>query len=129
MRIQEAASQSGISAATIRYYEQIGLLDSVRRTASGYRIFSDHDVRVLVFLRKARDLGFSLDNCRELLGLVSAGDRQSPSFARKTRRLASKRLAEIDAQIEELGRKRALVQVHLDVLGESSLDCPVTEDI
>ena len=129
MRIQEAASQSGVSAATIRYYEQIGLLDSVSRTASGYRVFTEHDIRVLVFLRKARDLGFSLDECRELLGLVSAADRRSPTFTRKTRKLAAKRLSEIDEQIEELGRKRALVQVHLDVLGDSSLDCPVTEDI
>jgi len=129
MRIQEAASQSGVSAATIRYYEQIGLLGTVSRTASGYRVFNEHNIRVLVFLRKARDLGFSLDDCRELLSLVTASARRSPATAKKTRRLAAKRLGEIDAQIDELGRKRELVQVHLDVLGDSSLDCPVTENI
>lgn len=129
MRIQEAASQSGVSAATIRYYEQIGLLGTVNRTASGYRVFNEHNIRVLVFLRKARDLGFSLDDCRELLNLVTASDRQSSAFAKKTRRLAAKRLAEIDSQLDELGRKRELVQVHLDVIGDSSLDCPVTENI
>ncbi|MBT8421555.1 MAG: MerR family transcriptional regulator [Gammaproteobacteria bacterium] len=131
MRIQQAASQSGISAATIRYYEQIGLLGAVSRTASGYRVFNEHDIRVLVFLRKARDLGFSLDDCRELLGLVTASDRHSSAFTKKARRLAAKRLAEIDTQVDELRRKRELVQVHLDVLGDASLDddCPVTEKI
>ena len=131
MRIQQAASQSGVPAATIRYYEQIGLLGTVSRTASGYRVFSEHDIRVLVFLRKARDLGFSLEDCRELLSLVTGSDRHSSAFTNEARRLAAKRLAEIDAEVDELVRKRELVSVHLDVLGDTSLDddCPVTENI
>lgn len=129
MRIREAASQSGVPAATIRYYEQIGLLGSVARTASGYREFDEHDIRLLVFLRKARDLGFSLDDCRELLGLVMAPDRHSPEITAQTRELAARRLAQIDAEVEQLGRMRELVQLHIETLGDTARNCPVSDNI
>lgn len=129
MRIREAAERSGVAAATIRYYEQIGLLDSVGRSASGYRVFAEADIRRLVFLRKARDLGFSLDNCRELLQLVTAPNRHSGSNARRTRELASRRLGDIDRQIEDLERMRELVRLHIDTLGDPALDCPVADNL
>ncbi len=129
MRIQEAARQSGVSVTTIRYYEQIGLLNAVNRTAAGYRIFDAHDIRLLAFLRKARDLGFSLDDCRELLQLVTASNRHSSALTRRTRRLAGKRLAEIDAQIEALRRTRSLVKLHIDMLGDTEHECPVSDGI
>jgi len=129
MRIREASRLAGVPAGTIRYYEQIGLLDSLRRNASGYRVFDDHDIRVLVFLRKARDLGFSLEDCRELLELLRGSDRHSPTVTERTRRLATRRLDAIDEQIEALRRMRELVQLHIDTLGDDSLDCPVSDNL
>jgi len=129
MHIRKAAEMSGVAAATIRYYEQIGLLSAIGRTAAGYRIFDEHDIRLLVFLRKARELGFSLDDCRELLTLVTAKNRHSSAVTERTREVAGKRLAEIDSQIAELARMRELVQLHFDTLGDTELDCPIADNL
>src|SRR3546814_15722610 len=69
MNIGEAARVSGVSAKMIRYYEQNGLIPPAERTASGYRDYSTNDVPMLRFLRRSRDLGFSVAEINELLGL------------------------------------------------------------
>jgi DNA-binding transcriptional MerR regulator len=129
MRIQEAAEQSGVSAPTIRYYEQLGLLGAVQRTAAGYRVFGEQDIRLLGFLRRARDLGFTLEECNELIELVRAPDRQSRDNVRRTRELASHRLEEIDAQMQDLKRRRELIQLHVESLDALAEDCPITKDL
>lgn len=129
MRIREAAERSGVSAATIRYYEQIGLLREPRRTPAGYRVFDEHDVRLLVFLRKARELGYSLDDCRELLELVTAPEHGTEAINTRKREFAARRLEEIDRQIADLRRMRELVQLHHDTLGDPTLDCPVSRNL
>lgn len=129
MRIREAAERSGVSAPTIRYYEQLGLLGILPRTPAGYRVFDEHTVRQLVFLRKARDLGFSLDDCRELLDLVTAPNRRTAANAARKREVAARRLTDIDAQLRELGRVRKLIQLHIDTLRDPSLDCPVADNL
>jgi DNA-binding transcriptional MerR regulator len=139
MRIREAAQQSGVAAPTIRYYEKLGLLDSVVRTAAGYREFSDRDVQLLIFLRKARDLGFSLQQCQELLDLVASPVKQRKNTIDRTRKLAKKRVADIDKQISDLAQMRQLVQLHIDHLdehgtaadssGASEQACPVTRGL
>jgi MerR family gold-responsive transcriptional activator of gol and ges genes len=126
MRIREAVEKSGVSAPAIRYYERLGLLGSVQRTPAGYRAFSDNDVQLLVFLRKARDLGFTLSECSELLELVAAPVPPSPARVERTREIASARLADINQQIEHLERRRELVQLHLESLDALGSDCPVT---
>ena len=126
MRIREAVEKSGVSAPAIRYYERLGLLGSVRRTPAGYRAFSDNDVQLLVFLRKARDLGFTLSECSELLELVAAPVPPSRARVERTREIASVRLADINQQIEHLERRRELVQLHLESLDALGSDCPVT---
>ena len=77
MNIGQASEQSGISPKMIRYYEQIGLLDTAKRSNSGYRIYSNQDIKDLCFLRPARDLGFSSKQMKELLNLWKITDRQS----------------------------------------------------
>ena len=129
MHIREAARRAGVSAATIRYYEQRGLLGSVGRTASGYRVFTDRDVRLLDFLRRARDLGFSIDECAELVSLVTTPNRHARETVRRTRDLAKHRLDEIDSQIEVLMQRRALISQHLDSLADASADCPVSASL
>jgi len=129
MRIREAAERSGVSAPTIRYYEQLGLLGSLARTGAGYRVFDEHAVRQLVFLRKARELGFSLEDCRELLDLVTAPNRGTAANAARKREVAVRRLAEIDEQIAELGRVRKLIELHIETLRDPSLDCPVAANL
>ena len=129
MRIQEAARRSGASPSAIRFYEQLGLLGHVPRTATGYRVFSDREVRLLVFLRKARDLGYSLESCRDLLAIVTAPDRRSATQAARTRGLAAARLREIDAEIERLSQVRALIQLHLETIGAADGECPVSDSL
>lgn len=129
MRIQEAAKRSGVSAPTIRYYEQLGLLRNVKRTAAGYRVFDGQDVRLLGFLRRARDLGFTLEECSELVQLVRAPDRRSKDNILRTRALALHRLEEIDGQIHDLGRRRELIELHIRHLDALEQDCPITKDL
>jgi MerR family copper efflux transcriptional regulator len=129
MRIREASEQSGVSASTIRYYDQLGLLGAVKRTSSGYRVFDDRDVRLLGFLRRARDLGFTLEECSELIELVVTSDRQSPDNIRRTRELALRRLEEVDQQMQDLARRRELIELHVKSLDALAEDCPVTKDL
>lgn len=129
MRIQEAAAKAGVSAPTIRYYEKLGLLGDVRRTHAGYRAFSASDVQLLVFLRKARELGFTLSECGELLALVAEPSQLGASGVARTREIARTRLDAINQEIETLERRRDLVRSHLDSFSVLAVDCPVTSPL
>lgn len=77
MNIGQAAEASGVNAKMIRYYEEIGLISPVNRTASGYRQYSDKEVQTLLFVRHSRDLGFSIERIKTLLALWNATGRKS----------------------------------------------------
>ncbi|NBC32541.1 MAG: Cu(I)-responsive transcriptional regulator [Alphaproteobacteria bacterium] len=126
MNIGQAAAQSGVPAKTIRYYEDIGLVAPASRRGNNYRDYAEEDVAVLRFLKRARSLGFSVEDCRGLLSLYR--DRQRASADVKA--LARSRVAEIDRKIAELESMRATL---LDLIerchGDARPDCPILEDL
>ena len=98
MNISGAAKAAGLPVKTVRYYGDIGLVDAPSRTDSGYRTYDDKAVRKLIFVRRAREFGFSVSECRELLGLYEDQERSSADV----KRLAEHRLEEIREKQREL---------------------------
>lgn len=126
LNIGEAAAASGVSAKMIRHYEEIELIPGARRTPSGYRIYRERDVHVLRFVRRARDLGFSIDEIRALLGLW--GNRRRTSA--DVKRLASRHIADLDAKIAELqAMRRALAELAHRCHGDGRPDCPILDSL
>ncbi|HEY2624455.1 MerR family transcriptional regulator [Dyella sp. Tek66A03] len=123
MTIGAVAKRVGVAIDTIRYYEREGLLPEPLRRASGYRSYDDSAVRQLRFIRRAKDLGFTLEEIRDLLAL--SADRQRGVKAVKKR--AQERLAAIDARIAELTRVRDGLEQLVDACpGHGSPDqCPI----
>ena len=123
MTIGAVAKRVGVAIDTIRYYEREGLLPEPLRRASGYRSYDDSAVRQLRFIRRAKDLGFTLEEIRDLLAL--SADRQRGVKAVKKR--AQERLAAIDARIAELTRVREGLEQLVDACpGHGSPDqCPI----
>ena len=124
MWISEAAEQAGVNIQTLRYYERRGLLPKAPRRASGYREFPDEAVRIVRFIKRAQDLGFSLDEVEELLRLR----RQSSRNRGRIRGVAEEKIAQIEQKIAELERMKRALQtlVHSCHSGEA-LDCPIIE--
>lgn len=104
--IGEAATRTGVKVATIRYYEQVGLLRAAERTAGNHRHYSADEIARLAFIRQARELGFSISSIRELLDLRERPD-QSCSDAHRIARL---RLNEVTGRIETLLRLRSTLE-------------------
>lgn len=98
MLIGEVAERAGLPAATIRYYESIGLLQPAARTASGYRRYSGHTVRVLQFIKRAQGLGFSLDEVADILAISRTGNAPCADVLS----MARKHLAVIDERLRQL---------------------------
>ena len=126
MNIGQAAQASGISAKMIRYYETIGLFPRAGRTANGYRDYDAQDVQRLCFIRRARDLGFSLERIRELLELWSDQDRHSADV----KSLALAHIAELEARATELrGMIKTLRALARACDGDQRPDCPIMEEL
>jgi DNA-binding transcriptional MerR regulator len=113
-----------VNIQTIRYYERRGLLPRSPRRVSGYREFPDETIRVVRFIKRAQELGFSLDEVAELLRLR----RQHGRDRRKVRAVAERRIAQIDQKIAELERMRAALHhlTHACRAG-TTLECPILE--
>ena len=126
MNIGQAAQASGVSAKMIRYYESIGLIPAACRTAAGYRLYGDSDVQTLRFVKRARDLGFSLERIATLVALWKDTDRKSQDV----KRLASQYIAELDQDILKLRSIRNQLQRLADCChGDSRPDCPILEEL
>jgi MerR family copper efflux transcriptional regulator len=126
MNIGDAASETGITAKAIRYYETIGLIPAAERTESGYRKFSDKAVQTLHFVRRARNLGFTVAQIGELLSLYGDTNRASADV----RSIALARVAEIDRKMVELASMRSTLAHLADKChGDDRPDCPILEDL
>lgn len=126
MNIGEAASASGVNAKMIRYYEGRGLIPGAARKDSGYRQFNERDIEMLRFIRRARDLGFSLERIGTLLALW--GDRSRHSADVKA--LARQYMDELDRDIANLQSIRAqLATLAEHCHGDDRPDCPILEGL
>ena len=125
MKIGDVADASGLTAKTIRYYEDIGLVRPARRT-NGYRDFAETDVHKLTFLARARSLGFSISACRTLLSLYDDRSRASADV----KAVAEAHLRRIDRKIAELeGLRGTLATLVARCHGDARPDCPILDDL
>ena len=122
MKVGEAAQQAGLPVKTVRYYADIGLVAPMGRSQAGYRIYGAAEVSKLAFIRRARAFDFSIEDCRELLGLYQDESRSS----RDVKAMALKRLAQIDQKLAELNALRdELARVAKECRGDNRPDCPI----
>lgn len=126
MQIGEASKATGVSAKMIRHYESIGLIPSADRRESNYRDYGHHDLHRLGFIRRARDLGFSIEEIRELLKLWADTSRSS----KDVKRLALQHVAELQAKITLLDEMRATLKHLADACdGDHRPDCPIIQSL
>lgn len=126
MNIGEAARTSGVSAKMIRYYEETGLIPAASRTGSGYRTYGPKEVRILRFVRRARDLGFPMEKVAELLALWRDRERASSDV----KQLAQEQIAALDQRIREMeAMKAALSHLVHCCAGDDRPDCPILDDL
>lgn len=126
MNIGQVAKQTGISAKMIRYYESISLLSDIQRSGSGYRSYSKNDIQTLHFIKRARDLGFSVYEIKELLALWKDKKRASEDVKRITQQ-----------HIDELEKKARSLQEMANTLrhlvchcsGDNRPECPIIEEL
>ncbi len=126
MNIGQAAQASGVSAKMIRYYESIGLIPAAGRTASGYRVYTETEVQILRFIRRARDLGFSVEKITELLALWRDRSRHSADV----KRIATDQIAELQAKIAGMQAMMDTLRHLADACcGDHRPDCPILADL
>lgn len=128
MNIGQAAKASGVSAKMIRHYESdsVALLPPAVRTDAGYRQYSEKDLHTLRFIRRARDLGFSIEEIRNLLSLWQ--DRQRSS--RQVRALAQAHIEDLDRKVRALlAMKGTLENLVGCCQGDERPDCPIIEEL
>ncbi|MFN3945254.1 MAG: Cu(I)-responsive transcriptional regulator [Allosphingosinicella sp.] len=126
MNIGQAAEASGVSAKMIRYYEQTALISPAARTDAGYRTYSDDDVHTLRFIRRARDLGFTVEGIAELLSLWRDRSRQSADV----KEMALGHVAALRRKIAELEGMAATLQTLAECCsGDNRPDCPILKDL
>lgn len=126
MNIGEAAKASGVSAKMIRYYESIGLISPADRTRSNYRVYSGNDVHTLRFIRRARDLGFSMEETSALLALWHDKSRASADV----KSIASDHVRDLETRITALQEMADTLRhlVHC-CSGDHRPDCPILSSL
>lgn len=126
MNIGQAATASGVSAKMIRYYESIGLVRETSRTDSGYRIYGENDLHTLRFIKRARNLGFSLEQIGDLLSLWQDTGRASSDV----KSIAMSHVEELNQRIVELTEMRdTLASLARTCHGDGRPDCPILQTL
>ena len=122
--IGELSKRSGVNIETIRYYERVKMLAPPPRTASGRRVYHSTDLRILVFIRRSRELGFSLDEIRALLALRGP----EKASCREVREIAAHHLEDVRARLVDLKKlERLLAKTVARCSGRTAPDCPVLD--
>ncbi|WJY14008.1 Cu(I)-responsive transcriptional regulator [Pectobacteriaceae bacterium CE90] len=122
MNISDVAKKTSLSSKTIRFYEEKGLLTAPLRCENGYRSYDAHHVEELTLLRQARQVGFSLEECRELVTLFNDPMRHSADVKART----LQKVRDIEAQIEELKHMRQRLMAMADECpGDNNAECPI----
>ncbi len=126
MNIGQASRASGVSAKMIRYYESIHLIKASERTDAGYRTYGNSDVHTLRFIKRARSLGFSLEQIRELLSLWEDPHRASADV----KAIAQEHVAQLEQRIRELTEMRDTIN-HLAhaCSGDNRPECPILQNL
>lgn len=126
MKISEVAQRSGLSAKTIRYYEEIGLIAPASRGQNGYRNYDGQSLGQLRFLARAREVGFNLEESRQLLGLLRDNSRQSAH----ARSLVLEKSAQLQAKIEQLlAMQQVLGNMAERCNGDEGPDCAILDEL
>jgi MerR family copper efflux transcriptional regulator len=126
VNIGQASNASGISAKMIRYYESIGLIKAGKRTDAGYRTYGENDVHTLRFIKRARTLGFSLEQIADLLSLWQDPARASADV----KAIAQAHVAELQQRIQELTEMRnTLNHLAQACAGDHRPDCPILQSL
>ena len=126
MNIGEAAKISGVNAKLIRHYESIGIIPKAIRSDAGYRTYSETEVHILSFVRRARSLGFSMKEIKKLVGLWRNKSRASS----EVKNLAVKHIEEMEQKIYELQEMvKTLKHLAKNCQGNSRPDCPILNDL
>jgi Cu(I)-responsive transcriptional regulator len=125
MNIGDASKRVNLPPKTIRYYEEIGLVTPLR-DANGYRVFRDSDLHKLTFLERSRALGFTIEDCRNLLALWGNQTRASADV----RRIAKDHLVQIETKINDLAAIRDTLTDLVDACsGDGRPDCPILQGL
>jgi MerR family transcriptional regulator, copper efflux regulator len=126
MDIGRASRESGVSVKMMRHYESIGLLPKAARTLANYRVYGANDVHTLRFIRRARNLGFSMDQIRELLSLWQSRTRASAAV----KKIARAHVDDLKGKIAELqGMVKTLEHLMHHCHGDDRPECPILEDL
>jgi MerR family transcriptional regulator, copper efflux regulator len=126
LNIGQLAKNSGVNTKLIRYYESIGLIPAAERTDSNYRIYRTEDVHLLKFIKRSRNLGFSIPEIQILLGLWQNSDRSSA----EVKELANRHIAELEIKIRETQSiVNLLKKLTHNCNGDHRPDCPILEDL
>ncbi|WP_192457297.1 Cu(I)-responsive transcriptional regulator [Musicola keenii] len=122
MNISDVARKTGLTSKTIRFYEEKGVMTAPLRCENGYRSYDTHHIEELTLLRQARQVGFTLEECRELVVLFNDPERHSADVKSRT----LQKVHDIEKQIEELREMRQRLLVLADSCpGDNSADCPI----
>ena len=126
MNIGQAATLSGVSAKMLRHYEALGLLARVARTDSGYRLYTEADVHTLRFIKRSRDLGFSMAEIAELVDLWRNRSRASASV----KKVAQRHLDDLAQRIAAMqSMQRSLQNLLQHCHGDDRPDCPILDNL